>query len=283
MAANAQTSINQNGMMFNTTTSGANNAGTGAITGAADIPHSVDGPQTPPVTAGVVPPTGTVPPVTTANTATSDNYQTQINQQLSQLSQPVDPNSAVVRGQTDAYHVASQRGLAANEGALAESAYAGGNTETGGYGEQQQQAREAASAAEGTNTGNVMATAEAQRKQEQENLLGLGTQAGLQQQGITNQAGQFGGQLGLNEQQLAQANSEFGTTSAQNQQSINNALENARAQTALGYHSVDTQATTAGNNTDLGYYNTQQNIASQQAQQQAAINAQLASNQASGT
>src|SRR5580704_5402152 len=55
-----------------------------------------------------------------ASTATSNDYQGQINAQLSQLSQPTDANSAVVRNQTDAYNLQSDRGLATNENAIAE-------------------------------------------------------------------------------------------------------------------------------------------------------------------
>src|SRR4051812_33972239 len=104
-------------------------------------------------------------PYTAANTATTQNYQDAITQQLAGLNKPVDANSAVVRSQTDPYRLATERGLAANQKQLAESAYARGDASTGGAAQAQQSARENASVAEAQNTGNVVGTAEAQRQQ----------------------------------------------------------------------------------------------------------------------
>lgn len=212
----------------------------------------------------------TAPATTPASTATTQQYQDQINQQLSRLSQPTDPNSAAIRAQTDPYAVATQRGLRQNQAAIAEANYAGGNTNTGANAEMQQQARENASTAIANNTANVMATAEAQRQQEQEDLLGLGAGTSVQQQQVTNQADQFGNQLGLNYAQLgeehnagaaginyenaalAQNNAQFQTTSNLNQQSINNALAIAKMQNDLGYYSTDVSNNGANYRAALG-------------------------------
>lgn len=171
----------------------------------------------------------------TANTAPANGYQAAINQQISQLSAPTTANSAPVQAQTDAYHVTSQRNLAANRDALAQQAYAGGTLNTGGYGQQQQAAREASDAAEGTNTANVMKDAETQRLAALDSDLGLGQTGALQQQQLTNQANQYGSTLGLSYDQLA-------AQKAAQQAAINAQLKIASDQNALGYFGVNTNA-----------------------------------------
>jgi hypothetical protein len=209
-----------------------------------------------------------------ANTSASQGYQDAITQQLAALSAPTDANSATVLAQTNPFDVATERGLQQNQNDLAEAAYAGGNVDTGDAEIQQQQAREAASQAEATNTGNVVANSEAERLAQQQALLGLGTNSALQQQQVTNQANQFGDQLGLNYNQLAenqnqyaggldyqnsalaQNNAQFGVTANQNQESIANQLALGQGQLALGQGQLG-----------LGYYNTnaQTDIANQTA------------------
>jgi len=159
-----------------------------------------------------------------ASTTTTQGFIDAINGQLAQNKNPVDPNSDVVRSQTDAYRLSTERGLADAQKQAAEQAYATGNLNTGGAAQAQLSAREAASAAEAGNVGNVMATAEAQRQQNVKDLLGLGSSTSLQQQGVTNQAKQFG------------------VTADQQQQAINNAFKIAQMQNDLGYYNTNTNA-----------------------------------------
>jgi hypothetical protein len=219
-------------------------------------------------------------PTAAANTNQTNLYQQQIQQQLQNTANPVTANNPIVRAQTDAYDISSNRGLAQNRNALAQQAYAGGNLSGGGYGVQQQAAREAAAAARAANVGQVMSTEEGRRQQAQQQFMNMGQSGSLQQQQVTNQAGQAGDALRLNYNQLAQRANEISqqtglsldqlaeqgrlgdASNALKQQEINNQLELGRGQLDLGKG----QLGVAGRNVDLGYYNTNTNADLQQQQ-----------------
>jgi hypothetical protein len=197
-----------------------------------------------------------------ASTATSDDYQNAISGQIKQLSQPTDPNSAVVRSQTDAYNIQSNRDQAAARNAAAQSAYASGDMS--GAPRAAERIAENAAAGRATNTAGVMATAEAQRQANLNAMMGLGTSAALQQQGITNQAGQFGDQLALNYAQLGEAHnagaanlgeraSEFGTTADLQRQAMLQAMKIAQMNDATSRYGIQTGADTSRYNTDTNY------------------------------
>ncbi len=116
----------------------------------------------------------------------------------------------------------------------------------------QQRARENAQQANATQAGQVVGQEEGRRQQNFSTLAGLGTNASLQQQGVTNQQNQFADTLGLNNRQLEQNQNQFGVTSGQNQQAINNALQIANMNNQLGYYSTDTNNNGANWRAGLG-------------------------------
>ncbi len=177
-----------------------------------------------------------------ASTTTSDNYQNIINGQIAQLQQPVSADNPYVRAQTDAYNLTAQRGATAAQEAAAQAGYAQGNLNSGSQSVQQMLINEALGQGEATNTGNVLATAEAQRQAALANMIGTGTSAAQQQQATTAQQNQYGSTLGLNVAGLKQTAGQQAVTSAQQQQQINDALAQAISNAQLGYYGINSNA-----------------------------------------
>lgn len=177
-----------------------------------------------------------------ASTATSDAYQKTINDQITQLEQPVSASSPAIQAQTNAYNLTAQRGATAAQEAAAQAGYAQGNLNSGSQSVQQMLINEALGEGEATNTGNVMATAEAQRQAALANDINTGTSAAGQQQQTTAQQNQYGSTLGLNVAGLQQTAGQQAVSSAQQQQIIDDALAAAIAQQQLGYYGVNTNA-----------------------------------------
>ncbi len=196
------------------------------------------GPQwNPPVTMPTAPPN--------ADTSASTNYQNIINGQIGQLQQPVSANSPYIQAQTNAYDLSAQRSATQAQEAAAQAGYAQGDLNSGSQNVQQMLINEALGQGEATNTGNVMATAEAQRQAQLANMIGVGTTQAQNQQQLTAGQNQYASTLGLNVAGLKETAGAQAVSAAQQQQVINDALAAAIAQQQLGYY--NTNATTGTN------------------------------------
>jgi hypothetical protein len=127
-----------------------------------------------------------------------DTFRQGLLTRLQQLQAPTDPNSPAIAAPTAAYNLQADRGQEKTNQALAQAAYAGGSLNTGGYQQAQQQALEQEAADKANFSGNLINQAEQSRQQQLNQLLGLGSSQGLQEQ-------LSGGQLGLGYSQLQEA------------------------------------------------------------------------------